>query len=803
MGLMLRRAPLGARLEASRTTPVANPIVRRSSAGNAEAQPAGLAPAPSPAYLPRTTRAPIRMASPVDDLFAGSDPRPVPTGPRVVPVVVPVALDVAYSYRVPRDLDVEPGSIVEVPLGPRKVLGVVWDEEPGAGLRAGDNRLREIERTFDCPPVSPGLRKFVERLSRYYLMPRGMVLRMVLRAPEALEPEAPIRGVRLAGPRPERMTAARARVLAVLEDDFAWSRTGLAASAGVSASVVDGLIAQGTLEEVWLPPGRAPAEPDPDHAGKSLGPDQKAAAEELVEGVAEGHFRVDLLDGVTGSGKTEVYFEAVAEVARRGRQALVLLPEIALTAEFLDRFAERFGVRPAEWHSEVPPKTRARVWRGVATGEVRVVVGARSSLFLPFADLGLIVVDEEHDGAYKQEDGVVYNARDMAVLRGRIDDFPVVLASATPSLETWVNAEQGRYRRHVLPTRAGAGRLPEIRTLDLRVHRPDAGRFLAAPLVSAIRDTIAGGRQALLFLNRRGYAPLTLCRSCGHRFECPNCSAWLVEHRFRGQLMCHHCGHSVRRPDACPDCGEVDGLVAVGPGIERIAEEVAVLFPDARRLVLSSDMPGGNLRMKAELAAFAEGAADLVVGTQILAKGHNFPLLDLVGVVDADLGLAHGDLRAAEKTFQLVQQVTGRAGRMSGGARAFLQTRAPDHPVLRAIVSGDRDGFYERESEERRRAGMPPYGRLAGIVVSAEAREPAFAHARAMAACAPHDGDAMVLGPAEAPIAVVRGRHRFRLLMRTDRTIDIQAKLREWMTHCPPVRGDLRVQIDVDPQSFL
>ncbi|MCE1235580.1 MAG: primosomal protein N' [Hyphomicrobiales bacterium] len=743
------------------------------------------------------------MARPIDDLFYAPDPAPPAARPFVVPVVVPVALDVAYSYRVPRGLEIEPGSIVEVPLGPRKVLGVVWDEEPGGGLRVGDNRLREIERTFDCPPVKPALRRFVDRLARHYLMPRGMVLRMVLRAPEALEPEAPIRGVRLAGPRPERMTSARARVLEAMEDGFAWSRTGLAASAGVSASVVDGLIAQGTLEEVWLPPGRPPANPDPDHGGKPLGPDQRAAADALVEAIAAGGFGVHLLDGVTGSGKTEVYFEAVAAAAKAGRQALVLLPEIALTAEFLDRFVDRFGVKPAEWHSEVPPKARARVWRGVATGEVRVVVGARSALFLPFAELGLIVVDEEHDAAYKQEDGVVYHARDMAVLRGRLEDFPVVLASATPSLETWVNAEQGRYRRHTLPTRAGAGRLPEVRALDLRVHRPEPGRFLAPPLVAAVRDTIANGRQALLFLNRRGYAPLTLCRSCGHRFECPNCSAWLVEHRFRGVLMCHHCGHTLRSPDACPECGEVDGLVACGPGVERIAEEAALTFPDARRLVLSSDMPGGAQRMKAELAAFAEGAADLVIGTQILAKGHNFPLLDLVGVVDADLGLAHGDLRAAEKTFQLVSQVAGRAGRVAGGARAFLQTRAPDHPVLRAIVHGDRDGFYERESEERRRARMPPFGRLAALIVSAEARDAAFAHARALAALAPSGPDRIALGPAEAPIAVIRGRHRFRLLLNTDRTTDLQAVLRDWLAHAPAPRGDVRVHVDVDPQSFL
>lgn len=719
-------------------------------------------------------------------------------------MLTPVALDQAYSYRVGRDQRIEPGSIVEVPLGPRKVLGVVWDEEPGGrGLKVGDNRLREIERVFDVPPLSLSTRRFVDWVGRYYLMPRGMMLRMVLRAPEALEPEPPIRGVRLAGPPPERMTPARRRVIEMMESGFAWSRTGLAASAGVSASVVDGLLAQGTLEEVWLEPGRAPALPDPEHHRLALNDDQAAAAEILRGSVEAGSFRVDLLDGVTGSGKTEVYFEAVAAAVEKGRQALVLLPEIALTAEFLDRFVTRFGVKPGEWHSEATPKARARLWRGVATGEVPVVVGARSALWLPFRDLGVVVVDEEHDGAYKQEDGAVYHARDMAVVRARLGDFPVVLSSATPSLESWVNAEQGRYRRVVLPARAGAGRLPEIRTLDLRRHMPPAGRFLAPPLVSAIRDTILAGSQVLLFLNRRGYAPLTLCRTCGHRFECPNCSTWLVEHRFRGILTCHHCGHTVRRPDACPACGEIDALVACGPGIERIAEEAADLFPDARRLVLSSDLPGGTARMKLELAAVAAGECDIVIGTQILAKGHNFPLLGLVGVVDADLGLAHGDPRAAEKTFQLIQQVTGRAGRAGGEARAFLQTRSPDHPVLRAIVAGDRDGFYEAEVAERRATGMPPFGRLAGIVVSAEEREPAFALARAIALAAPGETDVTVLGPAEAPIAVVRGRHRFRLLLKTARHVDIQSYLRRWLAAAPPASGNARVQVDVDPQSFL
>ncbi|MDR3494566.1 MAG: primosomal protein N' [Ancalomicrobiaceae bacterium] len=771
----------------------------------------------------------------MSDLFGNSR--------RVVSVLVPVAIDTAYSYKLPRDMEVAPGSIVVVPLGPRKVIGVVWDEAAG-GETVGDNRLREIEHAFPAPPLGPSLRRFVDWVGSYYLMPRGMVMRMVIRSPEALEPEARIRGIRHSGPAPERLTDARKRVLELTADGAGWSRSGLAASAAVSSGVIDGLIAQGTLEEVWLEPGRAIAAPDPDFAPPTLSAEQQDAAVALRAAASERGFSVTLLDGVTGSGKTEVYFEAVAETLRQGRQAAILLPEIALTGEFLDRFAERFGARPAEWHSQVSPKARAQVWRGVVNGEIKAVVGARSALFLPFADLGLIVVDEEHDGAYKQDEGVNYHARDMAVVRGRLGGFPVVLSSATPSIESRVNADQGRYRRLILEKRARGAVLPDIEAIDLRRHLPARGRFLSPPLVQALRDTLKRGEQALLFLNRRGYAPLTLCRTCGHRFQCPECSTWLVEHRFRGVLTCHHCGHTMRRPDHCPECGEVDSLIACGPGIERIAEEVADEFPDAHRMILSSDLPGGVQRMKEELAAVARGEADIVIGTQLVAKGHNFPKLTLVGVVDADLGLAHGDPRAAEKTFQLLQQVTGRAGRAArstdderraarstddghraarptdderraarstddengyagGAARGLLQTYAPGHPVIRAIVAGDREGFYAHEIEERRVVGLPPFGRLAGIVVSADDREQAASLAQALGRSAPSADRVIVLGPTEAPLAVIRGRHRFRLLVKSDRSVDLQAYVKRWFAASPPPRGSQRVSVDIDPQSFL
>jgi primosomal protein N' (replication factor Y) len=719
---------------------------------------------------------------------------------RAVPVLVPMPAERPYTYAVPAGMHVAPGSIVRVPLGPRQVAGIVWD----SACEAIDaKKLRPIEQVFDCPPISEEMRRFVDWLAAYTLSPPGMVARMILRAPEAFDPEPWAEGLIRTGADPDRMTAARSRVLEMASDGLAWTRSGLAHAAGVSSTVIDGLKAQGVFETAMIRPRPVVAPPDPGFAVPVLTGDQEKAAVSLRETTTKGVFGVTLIDGVTGSGKTEVYFEAVAAALKKGRQVLILLPEIALTQAFLERFHDRFGAKPAEWHSDVPPRMREKVWRQVAEGGVRVVAGARSALFLPFMKLGLIVVDEEHDPAYKQEDRVFYNARDMAVVRARIGNFPVVLASATPSVESRVNANQGRYARVALPARFAEAALPDIKTIDMRRAPPARGGFLSPVLLGHVSDTLARNEQSLLFLNRRGYAPLTLCRVCGHRFQCPDCSAWLVEHRFRGQLVCHHCGHNERRPEACPECGALDHLVACGPGVERIAEEAVGHFPDVRTIVLSSDIMGGVKRLRLELEAIAKGEADIVIGTQLVAKGHNFPNMTLVGVVDADLGLANGDPRAAERTFQLLSQVTGRAGRTGKKSLGLLQTFQPDHPVMRAIVSGDSEAFYEREIAEREKAGLPPFGRLAGIIVSAATRAEAEAHARQLRRAAPAASDIHVLGPAEAPLALIGGRHRFRLLVQGDRRSDMQGFLRAMLANGPKLRGSVRVQVDIDPQSFL
>ncbi|MBN8961836.1 MAG: primosomal protein N' [Rhizobiales bacterium] len=731
-----------------------------------------------------------------------STPEKQPSGPHIVDVLVPVALDRAYSYRVPRGLDLKPGDVVSVPLGAREVTAVVWAENHNPDPRL-HNRLKDISEQIEVPPLRTELRTLVDWVANYTLSPRGMVLRMTLRMGEHLGPERVRPGVRLVGPPPQRMTPARRRIVECLSDGLLHGKSDAAREAGVSVGVIDGLVDEGTLAVEPLPKPPPPPAPDPTFVEPDFSPDQKIAAQTLREMAAGEAFAVALLDGVTGSGKTEVYFEAVAETVRRGKQVLILMPEIALTGQFLDRFAQRFGVKPIEWHSELTPRTRARNWAAIAAGEAHVVVGARSALFLPYANLGLIIVDEEHDQAYKQGDGVHYHARDMAVVRAHIAKIPIVLASATPSVETEVNARKGRYTRVPLPSRFGGQHMPQIEAIDLRRAPPPRGRFISPPLAEAINHAVERREQALLFLNRRGYAPLTLCRACGHRFSCNICDAWLVDHRFRQRLVCHHCGFSIPRPHQCPHCGAEESLAAIGPGVERLQEEAAALFPDARTMVLSSDLITSIETMRAELNAIAEGRVDIIIGTQLVAKGHNFPRLNLVGVVDADLGLSNGDPRAAERTFQLLNQVIGRAGREQGRGVGYLQTYQPEHPVMKALVASDRQAFYDTEIELRERTLYPPFGRLASMIISAGDRPTAEGFARKLASAAPHDEAVQVLGPAEAPLAVVKGRYRFRLLIKSARGVDLSGYLRDWLAVAPKTKGNLKLEVDVDPQSFL
>jgi primosomal protein N' (replication factor Y) len=716
-----------------------------------------------------------------------------------VAVLLPLPLAGAYDYAVPEGMRLGPGDAVRVPLGRREALGIVWGPATG---EVDDDRLRPVSARLEAPPLSGELRALVDFVARYTLNPPGAILRMALSVPEALEPPKARTGYRLAVPSAVRVTPARAKVLALLKDGATRPLGRIATAAGVGAAVVKGLADAGALEIADLPAEKPGPRPHPDRPGPELTPDQAAASEVLRARVRAGAFAPVLLEGVTGSGKTEVYFEAVAECLRRGRQALVLLPEIALTAQWLERFRARFGAGPAEWHSDLGAAERRRTWRTVALGEAPVVVGARSALFLPFPALGLIVVDEEHDTSFKQEEGTIYNARDMAVFRASKAGVPIVLSSATPAVETIANVEAGRYERLALPARYGAARLPDVAAIDLRKDPPPRGRWLAPSLAKALAETVAQGEQALLFLNRRGYAPLTLCRACGHRLKCPNCSSWLVEHKFQDRLQCHHCGHATARPKACPACGAEDKLVACGPGVERVAEEVAALLPQAKVAVVASDTVDRPSKIAALVRGIEDKTIDVLVGTQMLAKGHHFPMLTLVGVVDADLGLDGGDLRAGERSFQLLMQVAGRAGRADRPGRVLIQTHDPQNPAIAAMLAGDREGFVARELAARRAAGMPPYGRLVALIVSAPTEAMAAGGAKALARAAPRQAGVEVFGPAPAPLALLRGRYRQRLLLKTGRDANVQALVDGWL-RAVALPSATRVQIDVDPMSFM
>lgn len=725
---------------------------------------------------------------------------------RRVKVLLPLPLFKAYDYLALDEGDLQPGDFVEAPFGPRLVPGLVWPESASpheAGERPDETKLKRLARRFETARLGRETLEFLDFVARYTMFAPGSVLRLVMRSGEALETPRPLLGYRRGKTAPNRMTPQREQALAAAGDEPVLASE-LAARAGVSDAVLKGLAKSGALEAVDIDPDAPFAPPDPDAPPRALSGEQAEAASRLKDAVRSGGTRTILLDGVTGSGKTEVYLEAAAEALRREKdsQILILLPEISLTLPFLKRVEARFGAEPAQWHSDVGSAQRRRVWRRVADGNARVVVGARSALFLPFRKLRLVIVDEEHEAAYKQEDGVIYHARDMAVARGAIGKFPVVLASATPSLETVVNVDQGRYDIERLPARFGGASLPEIGLVDMRRDGPEPGKWLAPRLVEAVDETLARGEQALLFINRRGYAPLTLCRRCGHRMKAPHSDTFLVEHRFENRLVCHHTGFSMVKPERCPECGAAGSLAACGPGVERVAEEAAARWPEKRRVVLSSDTAPSPNAMRAVLDAMKAGKIDILVATQLVAKGHHFPGLTCVGVVDADMGLAGGDLRAAERTYQLLSQVAGRAGREEKPGRALLQTYDPDAPVMKALAGGDRDDFLAAEAEGRRRMGFPPYGRLAAIILRSRNEKALHEAAAALRSAAPNADGVDLWGPAPAPFYRIRGEARLRFLAKSRRDVDIQAYLNAWLKRVKLPASVIRV-VDVDPYSFL
>lgn len=721
----------------------------------------------------------------------------------IIGVLLPLPFNEPFDYKIEGEAVL--GELVRVPFGREVHVGVVWKKGKSSDL--DESKIKPIMERINFPPLSAELRKFIEFVSGYNMAFAGQVLKMVLSVRQVFDdPKMTVlyelSGKTLAEAKLKNSDA-RWRVMDFLK--FApFNRQDIAAGAGVGQSVIKAMIDAGVLRPVLIEDKKEFEKPNAAYKKVNLTDEQKEAAVQLVGEIGNG-FNVTLLDGVTGSGKTEVYFEAVARALELGQQVLILVPEIGLTSQWLGRFERRFGVKPAKWHSALGNRERIDTWKAVIEGRAKVLVGARSALFLPYQNLGLIVVDESHDQSFKQEDAVNYQGRDMAIVRAKYEQIPIILSTATPDLETVVNVEEGKYDIVELKSRFAAAVLPEIKIIDLKQDKPVRGSWgvswLAPTLANALKENLERQEQSMLFLNRRGYAPLVICRDCGHRIQCPNCTAWLTEHRRVGNLVCHHCGYVTPIPKECPECHSETGLTACGPGVERVAEEVKFRFPTARVKILSSDITTNFAEVSQVIHEMEEGNVDILIGTQILAKGHHFPSLTLVGIVDADLGLMGSDLRASERTFQLLSQVAGRAGRGEKKGIVYLQTLYPENAVLQALVENNREKFLALEKKTRRLLKMPPFGKLAAVIVSGPNQEETEKTALWLGQTAPNNEFVSTLGPAPAPIFMLRNKFRYRLLLKTAKNIRIQDVLRDWLKRIK-IPGRVRVEVDIDPYSF-
>ena len=711
----------------------------------------------------------------------------------------------AYHYAVPAGEVAMVGQLVTIAFGKSECLGLVW---PQSLLHASNTphlaKLKTIITIHHNVPVLAEKHcEFLQWSADYTMGLLGLVAKMAV----------PINNVMMAEPHIaiyslnpnitlEKLTPTRQKIVAALQNHGPQSAAALKLLIGTTASVVKAMAQAGQLLVTHHVRQQGPLKLD--EKIMTLPPfsaAQSQVADALVNKVSVKKFSVSLLDGVTGSGKTEVYFAPMQQALRQGQQALVLVPEIALTATFLQRFVKRFGASPVVWHSNLTPAQRRRALKALASGHAQVVVGARSALFLPYHNLGLVVIDEEHDSSYKQEEGVHYHARDLAIKRAQLQSFPVILASATPSAETYAQAQNNRYDWLKLPNRHGGAAMPTQNIIDMRTENLGRQEFLGPTLRTQIAQTLARGEQTLLYLNRRGFAPLLLCRKCGTRVQCPSCTAWLVTHQRANKVQCHHCGYHAPVPNICSKCETANSFAMCGPGVERIAHEVGLAFPEARLLILSSDTHTSMAQLDTSLKDITAEKIDIIIGTQMIAKGHHFPKMTLVGVVDADLGLAGGDLRAAERTFQLLQQVAGRAGREAKLGHVFLQTYQPENRVIQAILQGDRDGFLDLELAERQALAMPPFGRLAAIVLSGPKEAQVQLAAQMLARVAPNNQDLRTLGPAQAAMYKLRNNYRWRFLLKTPKNMLPQQVIKTWLAavKLPP---SVRVQIDIDPYNF-
>lgn len=718
----------------------------------------------------------------------------------IVTVLLPNPQNSGYDYRLP--FTAKLGDYISVPMRNSEQIGLIVG--PGSATDLDASKIRNAFKLFDIPGMSDLDIKWLYKMSEYTMLKPGAILKLILNVPDAFLPKKMETLYSWSG-NVDRMTEQRIAVsdAFLANPNESLSETDIKNISGVSTSVVRGLIQSGAL----IPTGSNVIETFTPHEYKTDGGhklnDEQLSASSSVN-INHG-FLVHLLDGVTGSGKTQVYFDIVARAYASGKSVLIMMPEIALTAQFMNRFTERFGSAPIVWHSNLSSASRRNIWQNVSNGKIKMVIGTRSALFLPWQNLGLIIVDEEHDTSYKQEDMGSYHARDMAILRAHINSFPVVLASATPSAETIHKVQIGAYSVSHLHSRFGGATMPKIELIDLRQNSPapinNQRTWLTEPLVLAMEQTLAKRQQSMLFINRRGYAPITVCQKCGHNINCPDCSIGMVYHQKTGKLQCHYCGNSAPVPTKCPNCGTENLMTHTGVGIERIRDEVIARFPFARVAILSSDLIVSPQSLERIISEIENHEIDIIIGTQILAKGHHFPNLTLVGVIDADMGLFGTDFRSHEKTFQQLYQVSGRSGRAEHPGRVLIQTYQPEHPVLIAIANNDRDGLMKNDLKNRLAASMPPFGQLISIIVECDDEKKLQSFCQKLSDITPIANGVSILGPMPAPMYKIRSWYRMRFLVTGGEKSKLQPIVEHWLNKIK-IPHDIRLKIDVNPQSF-
>lgn len=728
----------------------------------------------------------------------------------IVKVLIPNVINTGYDYRLTAPADV--GWFVRCTVMNRQYIGVIVG--PGDS-NLSPSKIKPIIEVCNFGRMSNADIKWIYKMSEWTLMSPGAVLRLIINVPDAFNLPAVEQLYAYNFDADCKMTDARQKVADAFQsnDNDAMSVNDIQTIARVGHSVVKTMIKNGIL----IPIETREKHNDlynykyTDTGTVKLNTEQQNAADTIATAINKNEFAVYLLDGITGSGKTQVYFDSALRAYNMGKSVLLMMPEIALTAQFMSRFEQRFGAPPVVWHSNLTAARRRDIWRGVANGSIKIVVGTRSALFLPWQNLGLIVVDEEHDTSYKQEDMGNYHARDMAVLRAKISNFPVVLASATPSFETLYNVARGKYNRLRLMSRFGGATLPKIETIDMREQRPEPYKTdansdteisgnLSPVLCAKISETLNQHKQVMLFINRRGFAPIVQCKKCGWVAQCPDCSVGMNYHKRLNKLICHMCGKMHDLPSVCPQCG--NDVSMRGAGLEKIEEEVAHKFPFAKTALVSSDTIMSREALERLVKKMENGEIDIIIGTQILAKGHHFPNLTLVGVVDADMGLFGTDFRAGEHTFQQLFQVAGRAGRGEFPGHVLLQTFQPEHPVITAICAGNRDEFMKSDMESRRAAKMPPFGQLVAVVIESDKEQTLHKYCKQLSDVAPVLKGGKIMGPIAAQIYQIRNWYRMRFLVSGDANANLQPIVRDWLNKIKQP-ANVRVKIDVNPQNFM